>query len=269
MANPTSLLQDAVGFARDHAIDEMPRGMLWDLADYIPNRRGAKLEARGPWSYFSNYNIPGSPIWGGKHAAFRAGTKLLLGGGGGIYDVNLTTGVATGVDTIPDGLHNGILLRDRVYFADKSGATVPTVWTYNGTAITKASVHATAPKATLLGAYKDRLIAAGDPANPANIYFSPLEIDGGPLGAWDNKSFIGTTRAITAIYPMTAQILIFHDGSIEKIRGGIPPATGIDTDMNVDVFSEQIGTSDPASVVAWQENVCFANPHGVYLTDGA
>ena len=125
------------------------------------------------------------------------------------------------------------------------------------------------PKPTLIGAYKDRLIASGDPANPANVYFSPLEVDSGPLGNWDVKSFIGTTRSVTAIYPMTSQIIVFHDGSIEKIRGGVPPASLVDTDMYVDVFSEQIGTSDPASVVPWQENVCFANPHGVYLTDGA
>jgi hypothetical protein len=68
---------------------------------------------------------------------------------------------------------------------------------------------------------------------------------------------------------MSAQILVFHDGSIERIRGSIPPATAIDSDMYVDTFSSQVGCSEPASVVPWQENICFANPLGVFLTDGS
>jgi len=260
----------------------MPRGFVWDLADYIPDRRGAKLEARGPWSYFSTPALP-NPIWGGKHAAFRAGTKLLVcGGGGNLYDVNIATGAWTFAGAVPIGLHNGVLLRDRVYFADAGGAAVPRVVTY-GTPPVVASINAAAPKATVLAVYKERLLAAGvptggtygsAPTDPSNVYFSPLETQGtspnfGPLGAWDAKSVVGTTRAITMLYPMSAQVLAFHDGSIERIRGSIPPASNVDSDMYVDTFSSQLGCTDPASVVPWQENVCFANPLGVFLTDGS
>jgi hypothetical protein len=275
-----SLLSDVRGFARDHDISNMPRGFVWDLADYIPDRRGAKLEVRGPWAYFSTPAFAG-PVWGGKHAAFRAGTKLLVGAGGSLYDVNIADGTWTNPGAVPLGLHNGVLLRDRVYFADASGATVPKVVTNpSGTAVV-GSIHAAAPKATLLCVYKERLVAAGCPAaagppvvDPSNVYFSPLETQGtapnvGPLGTWDAKSVIGTTRAVTSIQPMAAQILVFHDGSIERIKGSKPPAQGVDSDMYVDTFSSQVGCSDPASIVPWQENVCFANPLGVFLTDGA
>jgi len=274
--------------ARDHAIDQMPSGFVWDLADYLPDRRGSKLESRGAWSYFSNPAIA-NPIWGGKHAAFRKGTKLFIcGAGGGLYDVDQTTGVVTQVTgtLFPSGLTNGVLLRDRVYFASAAGDQLPKVVTYNGTTVTIATINANAPHASLLGVYKERLLAAGVsssggivdgtniPVDPSYIFFSPTEAQGtspnvGPLSAWDNKSFIGTTRAITALWPMAAQILIFHDGSIERIKGSIPPAANLNTDMYTDTFSEQIGCSEPASVVSWQENVCFCNPHGVYLTDGA
>jgi hypothetical protein len=39
--------------------------------------------------------------------------------------------------------------------------------------------------------------------------------------------------------------------------------------MFIDMFSDQQGCEDPASIVQWQENVIFANSRGVHLTDGA
>jgi hypothetical protein len=255
----------------------MPRGFVWDLADYLPDRRGAKLEVRGPWSYLTP--ALAGPPWGGKHAAFRYGTKLLLGGGGQLYDVDVTTGALTNVGAVPAGVQNGVLLRDRVYFADASGTVQPKVITLaaGGTYNPVGSVHSSGPKATVIAAYKERLVASGVPAavgDPSIVYFSPLETQGtapnvGPLSPWDAKSVIGMNRAVTVIFPMAAQILVFHDGSIERIRGSKPPATSVDTDMYTDTFSSNVGCSDAASVVPWQENVCFANPLGVFLTDGA
>jgi hypothetical protein len=280
VSEPTSILSDVRGFARDHDISNMPRGFVWDLADYIPDRRGAKLEVRGPWSYFSTPAFAGT-VWGGKHAAFRFGTKLLIGAGGNLYDVNIANGTWTNAGAVPTGLVNGVLLRDRVYFADASGAAVPKVITNPAGTAVIGPIHNAAPKGTVLCTYKERLVLAGAPAaagppvvDPANVYFSPLETQGtapnvGPLNAWDVKSVIGTTRAVLGLMPMAAQILVFHDNSIERIRGSKPPATSVDSDMYVDTFSSQVGCSDPASIVPWQENVCFANPLGVFLTDGA
>ena len=275
MASPTSVLADIRGFARDHDISNMPKGFAWDLADYIPDRRGAKLEVRGAWPYFTSPAFAGA-VWGGKHAAFRGGTKLLIGAGGELYDVNTSTGAWVSSGVCPTSLQNGVLLRDRVYFADASGAAVPRVVTFaNPPAI--AGIHASGPRGTVICTYKERLVVAGVPppgGDPSIVYFSPLETQGtapnvGPLSAWDAKSVIGTTRAVTALMPMAAQILVFHDGSIERIRGSKPPATSVDTDMYVDTFSSQVGCSEPASMVPWQENVCFAHPQGVFLTDGS
>jgi len=279
MARPTSVLADVRGFARDHDISNMPRGFVWDLADYIPDRRGAKLEVRGPWSYFTTALV-GTYIWGGKHAAYRAGTKLIVGSGATIYDVDVTSGSMGIIGTnggFLNSLHNGVLLRDRVYFADQLGAQVPRAVTWNGTAWATPSIHTSGPKATVLAAYKERLLASGVPASvgdPSIVYFSPLETQGtapnvGPLSAWDAKSVIGMTRAVTGLFPMAAQILVFHDSSIERIRGSKPPATSVDTDMYTDMFSSQVGCSDPASIVPWQENVCFAHPQGVFMSDGS
>jgi hypothetical protein len=161
------------------------------------------------------------------------------------------------------------MLRDRVYFADGAGLAVPkrVVWTGASPAI--EDIHSGAPKAKLVEVYKDRLILTGDPANPQRVTFSKLEIDGGPTAAFDALSYVDTSRSVTAFAPMGAQILAFHAKSIEKIRGSIPPGANLDTDMFLDMFTDQQGFQDPASVCQWQENVIFANPRGVHLTDGA
>lgn len=260
--------------ARDFSLDGMPKGYVWDLVDWTPRRRSAKLEGRGPWRFFSPASMAGV-LWGGRHAPFENGTRLLVCGGGRIYDVDSATGVATDVGAMfAAGRHNGVMLRDRVYFGDDSGAAVPKVVTMPATTPTVADLPASAPKAPLLGAYKDRLIAGGALGEPQRVYFSPTEKAGtapntGPLSAWDATSYVDSQLGLTAIWPMPNQILCFHDGSIEKIRGDIPPGALLESNMSIDPFSSQMGTRDPKSIVAWQENVIFAGPRGVYLTDGA
>lgn len=281
MASPQSLLADVRGIGRDFALDSLPQGFVWDMIDFIPNRRGAKLEGRGPWSYHTAGSpFPGT-IWGGKHAAFSKGAKLMVWGGSTLYDVPITTpATPVSIGTLfSSGLVNGALLRDRVYFADGAGLAKPKRVNWNGTAWTiEQLAGANCPNAKILDVYKDRLVATADPANPQRVQFSPLEIDGtgtppvapfGPMKDWDPLSYIDTSRAVTAIAPMGAQILAFHSKSIEKVRGSIPPGQNLDSDMFLDMFSDQMGCEDPASVCNWQENVIFANARGVHLTDGA
>lgn len=280
MTNPTSLLADVVGFARDHALDDLPRGLVWDMADYLPDRRGAKLEGRGPWSYFSTSAMAGE-VWGGKHAAFRAGTRLYVGAAGSLYDVNLSTGAVSNAGAVPVGVQNGVMLGNHLYFADAAGVNQIKFVFWNGstTSISSLPSGAASPPGARLCAYKGRLVTGrvADLTKGHTVYFSPLQDTENPVGSgrrgpladWDPKSYIDSGQVVTALAAMTGQILVFHHSSIERIRGGIPPGTDLDSDMSMDVFSEQIGTDDPGSVVSWQENVCFAGPHGVFLTDGA
>jgi hypothetical protein len=278
MSKTTSMLPSKVrGFARDFSIDQLPSGFVWNMVDYIPDRHQAKLGGRGAWTYLTSSALAGT-IWGGCHAAFSKGTKLLVCGGSNLYDQTgwaapdmFSLSPASIVGTLfASGQHNGVMLRDRVYFADATGIQTPKYVTFNGTSIGLSQLSgANAPKATVLAAYKDRLLAGGDPSNPTRLYFSPLEVDGGPPGAWDNLSYIDTPRSIAAIMPMAASILVFHDGFTSKVRGGVPPGTNIDSDMSVDIYSAQLGCVDPASIVAWQENVIFANMHGIHITDGS
>lgn len=271
---PVSILQGEIkGMARDFSLDSIPKGYVWDLVDWIPRRRSAKLEGRGPWRFFTPTPMAGV-IWGGRQAPFEAGTKLLACGGDKVYEVDPASGAFTERGTLfPVGRHNGVMVRDRVYFGDDSAQNVPKHVSWDGSTWTVASLAgANTPKAPLLGAWRYRLIAGGVIGEPQRIYFSPLEsptTPQGPLGAWDVTSTWDTSLALTAIWTMPNQILCFHDGSIEKIRGSIPPGVNLEDDLSLDVFTSQMGTKDPKSIVGWQENVIFAGPRGVYITDGS
>lgn len=268
MAQPVEIFKNIKGMARDFAVDSLPGGYLWDLIDAIPNRKGARIEQRGAWEYFTA--TLGGTIQGGYHAAFAKGQKLLVVANSQIWDVNLSTGVATSVGAGPATMvQNGVKLNDRVYFFDGAGLTVPKVVTYDGTTVTVADAHASTPKGKVGIAYKARLVVAGDPAAPQKVFFSQLEEDGGPLAAWDSVSWIGTTNEVTGMAPMSGQILVYHPAAIERIRGSVPPALDVDTDMFVEPLTEQVGCTLPQTIAPWRENIVFADERGIFLTDGS
>jgi hypothetical protein len=271
---PVSVLGDVRGIARDFALDQLPKGYVWDLVNYVPRRRGAKLDGRRAWQFVTAASALAGPVWGGLHAPYQAGSSLLVAAGGNLYLIDPVSGTATSQGALfATGKQNGRMLGDRAYFADGSGTTKPKYVTRTGATHALAQLSgANAPNGSLLGVYKSRLLVAGDPAQPQRLYFSPLETaSGGPptTGPWDALAIVDMSLAITGIWPMGAQILLFHSGSIEKLRGTIPPGTGIDSDMYRDPFTDQVGCSDPASIVGWQENVVWAAPRGIYLSDGA
>jgi len=267
VAQPVEIFKDIKGFTRDFAVDSLPAGYLWDLVDAIPNRKGARVEQRGAWEYFSG--ALAGPITGGYHAAFSQGQRLLVAAGGVLHNVDISTGALSNYGAVGSLIQNGAKLTDRVFFMDGAGAAVPQYATFAAVA---APIHASAPKAKVGIAYKGRLVLGGDPAHPENVYFSRLEDDTtgpGPLAAWDPESWIGTNAEVTGLAPMAGQILVFHPSSIERIRGSVPPGTGIDPDMQADTLTEQVGCTQPHTIVPWRENILFADERGVFLTDGS
>jgi len=269
MAQPVEIFKDIKGMTRDFAVDSLPAGYLWDLVDAIPNRKGARIEQRGAWQYHG-VGVYAPTIMGGYHAAFSQGQKLFVVAGGNVHSVGITDGSDTGWGAAPATMvQNGVKLNDRVYFMDGAGATVPVYATYAAAA---AALPASAPKAKVGIAYKGRLVLGGDPANPSNVYFSRLEDDtlgAGPLAPWDAEAWIGTNNEVTGLAGMAGQILVFHPSMIERIRGGVPPGTDIDPDMFTETLTDQVGCTQPHTIVPWRENIIFADERGVFLTDGS
>ena len=76
--------------------------------------------------------------------------------------------------------------------------------------------------------------------------------------------------AITAIWPMgVADPLLFHNGSIEKLRGGDPRGTGSTATLQSTRSPTRSAVPTRPPIVGWQENVIWAAPRGVYLSDGS
>lgn len=279
MAQPVEIFGAVKGMTRDFGVDSLPNGYLWDLVDALPNRKGARVEQRGNWSFFPQTPVVsyGGVIYGGSHVRFSKGTKLYLDANSRIWECVLASGaqidLAAGHPTM---IQNGVLLRDRLYFFDGAGAAKPIAVTFDGTnSAVSPLTAASCPQAKVGIAYKERLVVGGVPTNPGVVYFSPLETEGtapnvGPLGTWDAASFIGTTQEVTGLAGMSSQILVFHPGMIEKIRGSeIDTTAGGDGDMYVETLTDQIGCTMPQTIVPWRENIIFADEHGVFLTDGA
>lgn len=287
MARPQSILGEVKGMARDFSLDSMPKGYVWDLVDYIPSQRGAQLEGRGPWTFLTAASMQGT-VWSGIDAVYKAGEKLLVHAGSTLYDQPRTSSMVVTAPATPVGtigaffastLHNGKMYYDKVYFADGAGLSNPKYVTFDGSSAAYLPLAgANTPKAKLLAIWKGRLIAAGDPAKPEYVYWAPSYLDpktpNGPLSDWKVGATLGMDRSITALGPMANVCMVFHDGMTSRIKGGNIPPDGLLTakdgmDTTKDVLSEQYGCVDPASVVPWQENLIWANSHGVMLTDGS
>jgi hypothetical protein len=269
--------------ARDFSLDSMPKGYVWDLVDYIPSQRGAQLEGRGPWTFLTQNPLAGQ-IWSGYDAVYKAGEKLLVHGGQNLYDQPRMPqgGGAIAANLVGSlfgsTLHNGRFFFDKVYWADSQGLQNPKYVTYDGSTVAIAQLAgANTPKAKLLCVWKNRLLAAGDPAQPEYVRWAPpfgSKTPNGPLSDWATGASLGFGRSITALGPMANVCVVFHDGMTSRIKGGTIPPDGVLTqrdgmDTTSDTFSDQYGCVDPASVVPWQENLIWACSHGVMLTDGS
>jgi hypothetical protein len=131
---------------------------------------------------------------------------------------------------------------------------------------------ADAPAAAATGRYavpwRGRLVVANTLANPTGVWFSKP----GSLINWAPESFQGTNYDVTGLATQSNQILVFHNGSVERLRGTEPPdnsRTNVLGDLILDSLFDRAGCYDARSIVYWNNNVLFADARGVFLTDGA
>ena len=116
--------------------------------------------------------------------------------------------------------------------------------------------------------WKGRLVVANTDANPTGVWFSKP----GSITIWAPESFQGTNYDITGLAQQKNQVLIFHNGSVERLRGTEPPdnaRTDVDGDLILDSLFDRAGCYDARSIAYWNENVLFSDARGVFLTDGA
>jgi len=270
------MLGAARAFARDFPRDRMPQGYLWDVTDYVPTLIDAGLTGRGAWIWGST--ALGGDAEAGILATYSTGDRLMFScADGHLWEINnMDTPPYTAVDRGPiaRAKQNPVQLENTVIHFDGTGATVPKLITAPSAptaAPTLADMHSSAPKARYgiaWGKQQDYVVVGGVDSAPADVFFSP---PGNPSGTWDANSVRGTTHNVTGLAALRAVIIVFHAGSTSRIRGSTPPFTGDggNSDMNTEPLFERVGCTDAKSIAYWQDNVVFADEHGVHVTDGA
>jgi hypothetical protein len=133
---------------------------------------------------------------------------------------------------------------------------------YDGTNA-PATLGGSPPGGKVCEVYKSRLVLGGSSSNPNRLYFSPTP---DITSTWDTtNSWIDCDHAITGIASLRNALLIFSQGHVERIIGSTPPPG---SDMDRSPLGD-VGTPDARSIVVQEGNCLFANPRGVYLTNGS
>lgn len=268
MSDLVEVLRDIRGVYSDSARDRLPDGSVWEMTDWVPAVLQAGARMRGAWKYQSP--VLGNPIDGMIFAPFLKGSKLLACHLDQVADVSLTTMASTAVPgVIAPTRQNPVYHRDRVIVPAADGGSFARRITYDGIsppAIVQLPDLAVGRYATV---FKDRTVLGNTVAQPQRVTFSP---GGDPTKPWDVLSVIDTSIAVTGLAAQRTQVLAFHDSSVERIRGTIPPNSDTEDktgDMILDVLWDRAGCYDARSIAGYQDNVLFADARGIQLTDGA
>lgn len=263
----TPIWREAKGVYQDSGRDNVPVGYVWDLIDYVPEILGAPVRMRGRWNFKSGA-LP-SPPDGLIYAPFKAGSKLLAADGANLSDVDIATVSNLTVGTISQTKQNPVFHRDRVIIPANNGTAQAKLVSWNGTVFTLADAPLSAMPGRFASVFKDRVLLGGSIADPTSVAFSK---PGDPTVAWDALSIIPTSLPLTGIAAQRNQVLCFHGGSVERIRGTVPPdssASDPTGDMVLDSLFDLAGCYDARSIAYWNDNVIFADARGIHITDGA
>jgi hypothetical protein len=270
MGAPTSILKNLKGFARDYPRDRMPEGLAWDIVDYVPTLLDAQATARGGWKYASQA-LP-LTIDGGIYAPYKTGDRLFVISNAHLYEVSRTSPYAvTDRGLVVPVDQNPVFAGQQVLIPDGSMASAPKIITAAAppAAPTIAAAGANAPTGQYASVYKQRFMVSGGPGFEERVYFSKA-LDA--VTAWDVSSWWGTSLPLTGLGALRAVILLFHAGSVERIRGSAPPdstATNPAGDFVLENLFDRAGCGDARSIAYWNDNCIFADERGCHMTDGA
>jgi hypothetical protein len=248
---------------RDAARDDLPPGAVWNSVDFLPDL-GAPLRKRGGWSYWSTDPGVGTYYVAGAYAPFSGGvaSPQLVG----IQDdgkvIKLDSGSSTNKGTAVAPIDKPRWWRDLLIIPTYKTANA--VFKYDGSAAPSA-LGGTPPEGMLISIWKAYLVLARSDAAQTRAWFSAENnaqswntVD--PGGSWVNFS-----TPLTGIAPLKSVLLFFQEGQTERIRGDNPPPGG---DFQRE-FAFPVGCSDPRSIAYYEDSVIFANPGGIYQSDGA
>ena len=251
---PEVLANFSKGMVRDTARVAIPDGSVYDSADYLLDLPGVARK-RGGTSYL--VGLSGSSyVIGLAHVPFIAGNQLLaVGSNGHLYKCVL--GSATDLGALAATDYMGISVSPGGTYAIVPHGGTQTQ-KYDGTAI---SGLAGAFGHGHIVSYKSRLVGSGNTILN-RLFFSPTpDVN----ATWDTtNAWIDCDNQISGLAALNNSLLIFSTGAMERIIGATPPPN---SDMDRAPVSN-VGCTDSRSIVTASPYVYFANPQGVYLTNG-
>lgn len=250
------------GMVRDAPRTAIPQSGVYDSVDWLLHQPGM-MQKRGGTSYYGPAMSGATYARSVIYAEFPSGPQLIaVGDDAHIYKI--TAGVTT--DLSPSNAISSSVPVFRpgatsyVVFPDPTGTNAPVAYDGSGA---PAALGGTPPTGRYGCVYKTRLILGGTASNPQRIYFSPTP---DIASAWDTtNSWIDADYEITGFAATSNMLLIFSNGHTERIIGSTPPP-GSDMDKTV---IGSVGCTDARSICIQENNVIFANPRGVWLTNGA
>lgn len=266
MATPTVLQQRFTrGMRRDMAREDLPSNAAWTLIDWLPDLE-AHLRKRGGWADFSDditatvaaatYTI------GGLVAPFAAATKhLAVTEDNRLVTVTASNGDITDIGDLVTGttiVQNPVFHRDKAIFTMANGTSGPRY--YDGSVT--GALAGSPPAAIYACVHKDRTVLGRSAANKERLWFS----DAGDPALWDTtNTYLDTSFPVTGLASLKNAILVWSEGAVERLIGSTPPP-GSDFVFGK-AFEE--GTPDARSIAFWGDNIVFANPSGIFVTDGS
>ena len=260
-------LQDQwVRMERDRPRLSLRPGSAWTMTDWIP-QQDAELRARGGWSNASNdisaTVATSSYVIGGLYANYVAGDKNMVWDEDGRLVTIASNGTVTDVGASRTVKQNPVIHRDKVIVCDDDGTTAPQKVTNSAGTLTIAALGGSPPAAIYSTVFHDRTILGNTAANNNRIWFS----DPGDPEGWDTTNvFWDFTYPITGLAALRTSLLVFHDSYMSRLRGSTPPP-GSDFIADDPLFN--VGTTDCKSIVLVGDRIVFANPEGIFITDGS
>jgi len=270
------VIGEVIGMQTDPPADQMPRGYMRRILDFIPRTSIAPLRRRGGWSYASGTaGTTGSvKALGAVWAPFSNGAKgVLYNSEDGIRTFpDIVGGATTSITTVTNligvpiwhrwsgaGAGGGLVILPR----GDIGVSTKTPKKYDGSTV--ADLGGSPPECLIAASWGDYLILAqnyDDPKLGNRMYFSGV----GNPESWPANNSIDFPGTITAVVPRGKTIFVFTADGCHILRGDTPPPGG---NMSLDKFTFSQGCPAQYATATYKDYVIWANANGVFKSDGS
>lgn len=241
---------------------KLPKGRVWNMQDWLP-RLGANLRKRGGTAdYSADISAAASSatyVDTVGYAPFISGPLVLAMTDNSKFVKVSSAGTVTQVSA------SGVTcVQPPVFFTEKAifpvgdGTTSPKY--YDGS--TFGALGGSPPAGKYAVVWKNFLAVGGATATPRRVYWSELT----DPTTWDtSQGWLDVSQPMTGFAALPNVLLVFQEKVTTRIRGSIAPPGG---DFAVDDPIFAIGCTDARSIAVDGPSCCFANPTGVFLTNG-